>query len=103
MTNEAVRRRKRAKGRWMRLRDAELLANYMKASDFSQARLGRYAQVSRQFINQLLRGERRTCTREVGQRIEEALRVLPGTLFVPKESLVVRRSVSRNRTSRAVA
>lgn len=79
-------RRRRSKGRWMRLRNPQLLADYMKANDFSQARLARYAGCSRQFIHLLLKGERTTCTVAIGQRIEEAVRVLPGTLFVPSVS-----------------
>lgn len=65
----------------MRLRNPQLLADYMKANDFTQARLARYAGCSRQFIYLLLKGERTTCTREIGRRIEEAVRVLPNTLF----------------------
>lgn len=67
----------------MRLRKPELLAEYMAASDFTQARLGRYAGCSRQFVHLLLAGERTTCTPEIAKRIEEAVRVLPGTLFDP--------------------
>ncbi|WP_122262177.1 helix-turn-helix transcriptional regulator [Ornithinimicrobium cerasi] len=70
----------------MKLKDRELLLEYMKLGDFSQARLGRYAGVSRQFINQLCTGERTTCTPAVADRIEEGLRVLPHTLFAPNKS-----------------
>jgi plasmid maintenance system antidote protein VapI len=94
---DSIKRRRKSKGRWMKLRDASLLATYMKARDFSGARLGRYAGCSRQFIHQLVHGEKNTCTREVGLRIEEALSVLPGTLFVPQESHGVRPAVRRDR------
>lgn len=70
----------------MRLRSSELLAGYMEAGDFSQARLARFAGCSRQFIHMLVTDERSTCTPEVAKRIEEAMRVLPGTLFDPRES-----------------
>lgn len=70
----------------MKLRDPKLLASYMEAGDFTGARLARYAECSRQFISLLLLGKRTTCTPAVATRIEEALRVLPGTLFVPSES-----------------
>lgn len=79
-------RRIRSKGFWMQVRDPELLTRYMENADFSQARLARYAGTSRQFIHLLVTGERRTCTKQVGELIEEALRVLPGTLFVPRKS-----------------
>ncbi|UFU03474.1 helix-turn-helix transcriptional regulator [Ruania suaedae] len=82
----------------MKLRDAGLLAKYMEANDFTQARLGRYAGCSRQFIHMLVNGEKSTCTRPVGERIEEALRVLPGTLFVPNESPTARPQVKRRAT-----
>lgn len=74
-------RRRRSRGRWMRLRDPQMLARYMEANDFSQARLARYAGCSRQFVHLLLKGERRTCTQPIGKRIEEAMKLLPGTLF----------------------
>ncbi len=82
----------------MRLRNPKLLVDYMKANDFTQARLSRYAGCSRQFIHMLVSGERTTCTTEVGRLIEEALRVLPGTLFDPSGSPVRRPSVKRART-----
>ena len=83
----------------MKLRDRKLLADYMKAGDFSQARLGRYAGVSRQFINQLCNGERATCTPAVADRIEEGLRVLKGTLFVPNKSHAPGRIVKTKATA----
>jgi transcriptional regulator with XRE-family HTH domain len=70
----------------MKLRSTKLLADYMEAGDFSQARLARYVDCSRQFISMLAKGERQTCTPHVATRIEEALRVLPGTLFVESMS-----------------
>lgn len=72
-----------SKGLRMRLRDPHLLADYLRLRDLSQARLARAAGCSRQFIWQLLHDPaKRTCTTEVAARIEEALAVLPGTLFV---------------------
>lgn len=94
-----ITRRKRSKGRWMKLRDPGLLLAYMEAQDFSQSRLARYADVSRQFVNQLVHGDRRTCTPQVGKRIEEALRVLPGTLFVAEESPTSATSVNKSGTT----
>lgn len=94
-----VTRRRRSKGRWMRLRNPQLLADYMKANDFTQARMARYAGCSRQFIHMLLNGERSTCTAEVGSRIEEAVRVLPGTLFDRNVSPASTRIASRKVTA----
>lgn len=93
------RRRLSAKGRWMKLRDRSLLVRYMQARDFSQARLGRYAGVSRQFINQLAQGDKTTCTPAVGRLIEEALDVLPGTLFVPSSSPQTRSTLASRTTA----
>lgn len=97
----AARRRKRSKGIWMQTRDTELLSKYMENADFSQARLARYAGCSRQFISYLVSGERRTCTKEIAALIEEALRVLPGTLFVPNRSPTTRRTVANKKTTAA--
>ena len=70
----------------MRLKDADLLIRYMEAKDMTQARLGRYADCSRQFIHMLVNGQKNTCTPAVAARIEEALGLLKGTLFEPNES-----------------
>lgn len=83
----------------MRVRDAALLIAHMDHSDMSQARLARHAGRSRQFIHQLVTGEKNTCSREVALRIEEALHVLPTTLFLPQESPVKRRSARSGRTA----
>lgn len=94
-------RRKRSKGVWMQVRDPELLVAYMDNADFSQARLARYVGCSRQFIHMLVTGERTTCTKQVGELIEEALRVLPGTLFVAKRSPARTTRVNRPKTRAA--
>ena len=79
-------RRRRAKGEWAQLRDRALLESWMNEKDMSQARLARYAECTRQFINQLLKGDRNSCTPFIAQRIEEGLGVVPGTLFERKMS-----------------
>ena len=98
MYTKAIRLR-RAKGKWMKLTSATLLAGYMERHDFSQARLGRYAGCSRQFIHQLLNGESTTCTPELAAYIEEALGVIPGTLFVDPKSTLTRPSVASRSTA----
>ncbi len=83
----------------MQLRDPALLKTYMDARDFGYARLGRYAGVSRQFTWQLVNDPtQRTCSREVGRLIEEALAVLPGTLFVDSLSSNTSRSSTSCKT-----
>ncbi|MDY6054376.1 helix-turn-helix transcriptional regulator [Micrococcus sp.] len=96
-------RRRKAKGRWMQIRDHELLVRYMEDRGMSQARLGRYAETSRQFIHQLTTGEKRTCTPQVADRIEEALGLLKGTLFVPHESPTKGQSTPTGGRSKAAA
>ena len=63
------RRSKRA--RWMKLTSPDLLVAHMRHKDFSQARLGRAAGTSRQFIHLLIIGGRNSCSERVGKRIEE--------------------------------
>lgn len=92
-------RRKRVKGTWMQLRDPKLLAAYMEHEDFTQQRLAKFAECSRQFVYMLLHGERRGCTPLVAKRIEEALRVLPGTLFVERKSPTSKQRVSKKKTA----
>lgn len=74
----------------MRLRDPRLLKAYMMLAGINQARLGRRAGCSRQFIHMLLTGEKRSCRVDVADRIEEAVRVRSGTLFVPSDRVVER-------------
>ena len=94
----APKRRTRSKGSWMRVRDADLLVRYMENADFSQARLARYCGCSRQFIHMLVTEERTTCTKQLGSLIEEALSVLPGTLFVAHSSPTTKRPASKRKT-----
>lgn len=66
----------------MKLRDPQLLSDYLAARDLSQSWLARRAGCSRQFVWQLLNDpSKRTCTPEVANRIEAALSVVPGTIF----------------------
>lgn len=84
----------------MRLRDPRLLKAYMMLAGINQARLGRRAGCSRQFIHMLLTGEKRSCRSDVADRIEEAVRVRSGTLFVPTDQ-PVERNVTHVRPTRA--
>ena len=75
----------------MKLNNPVLLNRYMKSNDVTGAWLGRRAGVDRRFIWSLRHGVKPGATREVAQRIETALGLLPGTLFSeddePAESL----------------
>lgn len=79
--------------RWAKLRDRQLLLDYMEERNVTQARLGRHADVSRQFVHMLTTGQKATCSPRVAELIEEALQVLPGTLFVFLESPTARPTV----------
>lgn len=94
-------RRTGNRSRWMKLRDPDLLVAYMKHKDFTQARLARSAERSRQFIHMLTNGQKSTCQETVAKRIEEALDVPRGTLFLAMESPVKRPSDKRATTRRA--
>jgi len=83
----------------MKLTRPDLLAEYMRDRDFTQARLARYAGCSRQFIHMLLTEDRTTCTPAIAERIEEALNLLPGTLFVDQKSPTGRPRVALRRTA----
>jgi plasmid maintenance system antidote protein VapI len=83
----------------MKLRDNELLGQYLEHKDMTQARLARYVECSRQFISQLVNGHKNTCTPDVAKRIEEALDLIPGTLFDPKESYSAGQAVNNKRTN----
>jgi hypothetical protein len=87
----------------MRVRDADVLRNYVTQTDIGYARAGRFAECSRQFIWQLCNGEKATCSDEVGERLEELLQVLPGTLFVREGLRTARRNSVRQATTRAGA
>ena len=84
----------------MRVRDADVLKSYVTQDKHGYARTARYAECSRQFVWQLANGEKRTCSDEVGERIEELVGVLPGTLFVREGSRVERRGSKRDETAR---
>lgn len=72
----------------MKLSDPALLAAYMEQREYTGARLGRKAGVTRQFIYQLLNGSRRKCSDERAKNIEMALGLIPGTLFRNDEATV---------------
>lgn len=82
----------------MRVRDADVLRSYIVQPKYGYARAARYAECSRQFVWQLAQGHKTTCSDEVGERIEELVGVLPGTLFAREGSRVERRSVRRGET-----
>lgn len=88
------RRRRTTKGRWMKLRDPQLLINWMEERKRKQSDIAKFAGVSRQFIHLLVTGQRSTCTPAVGREIERALSVVEGTLFVEHESPVTRQKVA---------
>lgn len=69
----------------MKLTDPALLRGYMEKREITGARLGRKADVTRQFVYQLVGGTRSRTSEERAVRIEEALGLLPGTLFKPDD------------------
>lgn len=71
---------------YAKIRDAELLRSFMKSRSFSTARLARYAGCHRSFIGHLMTGARTTCSPQLAFRIEEALGVPGGIIFVAIKS-----------------
>jgi transcriptional regulator with XRE-family HTH domain len=83
----------------MRMRDPKLLVAYMEHADMSQARLARHADTKRQYIHMLANGQRRSCGPRIAKLIEEALGVLPGTLFMEQKSPTSKPSVTKKKTA----
>ena len=77
----------------MTLISAETLAALMRQKDFNGSRLARYAGCSRQFISQLMLGQKSTCTPKLAVNIAEALDVPLALLFVPSASTAADRIV----------
>ena len=80
------KRRRAAKGKWMDLIDPAILRAYIERRRLTQSKLGEYAGCSRQFIYQLLSGERVSCTPKLAEAIEDVLDVPRGAIFTPKKS-----------------
>lgn len=70
----------------LKLRDVSLLNRYMADRDVTNAWLGRKAGCTRECVRQLRSGRLAGCQASLATRIEEALSLLPGTLFAPSES-----------------
>lgn len=85
------------RGTWMTLISAETLQALMRQKDFTNARLARYAGCSRQFIWQLLRGEKKSMTPKVAENIAEALDVPLGVLFLPSVASTPDQNVKQGR------
>lgn len=80
------------KGAWMRLRSADTLRALMRQDSFSLARLARYAGCSKGFISHLLSGRRTSCSKELAERIAEALSVPTEILFATMMPPVARQN-----------
>ncbi|HEY2067301.1 MAG TPA: hypothetical protein VGG84_15205 [Gemmatimonadaceae bacterium] len=76
----------------MQLRDVDLFRRYIENQN--QAKLAEHAGCARQFVHKLATGQRTSCTETLARRLEESLRVLPGTLFVPRVSSTTDTSVA---------
>lgn len=74
----------------MTLKSTEALAAMMEKKDFNGSRLARYAGCSRQFISQVLKGEKRSMTPKLAVNIAEALEVPVEFLFDVSVSSVKR-------------
>lgn len=80
----------------MTLTSAETLVALMRQKDFTGARLARYAGCSRQFIHQLVKGQKKSMTPRVAENIAEALDVPLGVLFLASTSSATYQNVKRS-------
>lgn len=79
----------------MTLKSTEALAAIMRQKDFNGSRLARYAGCSRQFISQVMKGEKRSMTPKLAVNIAEALDVPVEFLFDVSLSSTTRRKDGR--------
>lgn len=83
----------------MTLTSVQVLLAFMDQRDFNQARLARYAGCSRQFIWQLVKGEKKSMKPRTAMNIAEALDVPLEVLFVPSTASSTRQLVKTGRTA----
>lgn len=74
----------------MRLKNRQMLLQYMDYKHFKVRQLATAASVSRATVGHLRSGKRRTCKPSTARAIEEALGAPPGLLFEPIASRVSR-------------
>lgn len=70
----------------MKLQSSEILLAFIAKRGISQATLGRWSGCSPSFISQLTTGARNSCSKELAERITEALDVPIAALFVEQTS-----------------
>ena len=76
-----MKRKKSAKGTWMKLRSAAILIAFMDQKNFSVQRLANYSGCSKSFIGFLRTGHKSSCTEQLAKSIAEALDVPLDVLF----------------------
>lgn len=81
-----MKRRKSPKGTWMKLQSAEVLRAFMKQKGFSMQRLATYSGCSKSFVGFLANGDKTSCTKQLADRISEALDVPVEVLFERRTS-----------------
>lgn len=89
------RRRKLSKGRWMKLRSAEVLKAFMNQKGFSMQRLATYSGCSKSFIGFLANGTKTSCTQNLAEEIARALDVPVEVLFESRASDSVGSTIKR--------
>ena len=78
---QTTRRRRYAKGTWMKLRSKDILVAIMEDKNFSTQRLATYADCSKSMVGHLRSGHKSSCTPGLAERIAEALGVPVMVLF----------------------
>lgn len=82
------------------LADRERMADIRRGLGLTQVDLARAATCTKQFINKLERGRSQVCSVGIAHAIEEALKVVAGSLFVPATSGGTVEKIRRSATSR---
>ena len=88
MSSTALKARQRGRSSYMRLRDRNLLRAAIASQHFTIRDTAALSRCSPAMIGHLLSGHKTSCTPELAVRIEKALRVQPGSLFMPRSSTV---------------
>lgn len=85
------------KGTWMQLIDKEILKLHMEHKGFSAGKLASRSDCSRGMIFHLTSGRKRSCSKELAERIAESLNLPVESLFVPNIPSARGKSVQRRK------
>jgi hypothetical protein len=88
MSVTAIRPGRKGRQSYMRLRDRHMLRAAIAGQHYTIRDTAALSRCSPAFMGHLLSGYKTSCSPELAVRIEKALRVAPGSLFMPRSSTV---------------